>query len=285
MTDPSISPSTHESTGALTADAGAHSPRPSQPPAGVDATPLTSRTRRPAAPTVFRELYVLLLRSAATRGRLAAVGALSALSVLTALIAHASTPRSSFDAGIDFASANLITLVPVAVLVFGAGTIGDLIDDGSLVYVWLKPVPTWLPVLAAWAATVTITVPLVGLPVLLSTAVLDGDSGLLSGTALALLVGIASYAALAVTAGIRFRRALPWGLAYILLWEGFVASAGSTATRLAIRSYLRSILSELSDHPLKLAEFTLASGITVPVVAGALSLLYASRRLARTDIA
>ncbi len=242
-------------------------------------------TRRPAPWTTFVAVYTLLVRSAATRGRLAAVGALSALSVLTAVIAHASGPDSSFEAGVEYASANLVTLLPVAVLVFGAGTLGDLIDDGSLVYLWLKPVPTHLPVLAAWAATVTITVPLVGLPVVLSTAVLDGDSGLLAGTALAVFIGLLAYSALAVTAGIRFRRALPWGLAYILLWEGFVAGAGSTATRLAIRSYLRSILSQLTDHPLALADFTLATGILVPLAAGAACLLYASRRLARTDIA
>jgi ABC-2 type transport system permease protein len=243
-----------------------------------------TRSTRPATWTAFTALYGLLVRSTATRGRLAAVGALSGLSVLTAVIAHASTPHSSFRAGVDFASANLVTLVPVAVLVFGAGTIGDLVDDGSIVYLWLKPVPTWLSVVAAWAATVTITVPLVGVPVVLSTAVLDTDDGLLTGTAAALLVGIVAYAALAVTAGIRFRRALPWGLAYILLWEGFVAGAGSTATRLAIRSYLRSILSQLADHPLKLADFSLATGVLVPLAAGAVSLLYASRRLARTDV-
>lgn len=242
-------------------------------------------TRRPAPGPVFVALYRLLVRSSATRGRIAAVGALSGLSVLTAIIAHASTPDSSFDAAIDFASANLVTLVPVAVLVFGAGTLGDLIDDGSLVYLWLKPIPTWLSAVAAWAATVTITVPLVGVPVLLSTAVLDNDGDLLAGTAVALLLGIVSYAALAVTAGIRFRRALPWGLAYILLWEGFVAGAGSTATRLAIRSYLRSILSQFTGHPLDLADFNLASGILVPLAVAAISLVYASRRLARTDIA
>jgi len=241
--------------------------------------------RRPAAWITFTSLYALLVRSAATRGRLAAVGALSGLSIFTAVIAHASSPDDPFQAGVDFASANLVTLLPVAVLVFGAGTLGDLIDDGSLVYVWLKPVPTHLPVLAAWAATVTIVLPLVGLPVILSTAILDGDSGLLAGTALAVLVGALAYSALAVTAGIRFRRALPWGLMYILLWEGFAAGAGSTATRLAIRSYLRSILSQLADHPLDLADFTLASGILVPLAAGAAALLYATRRLAKTDIA
>jgi ABC-2 type transport system permease protein len=241
--------------------------------------------RRPDHLAVLRALYLLLLRSTATRGRLAAVGALSGLSVVIALGVRASGPDSPFDAAVSFASSGLTTFIPVAVLVFGAGTLGDLIDDGSLVYLWLKPVPAHLPVLAAWAATATIAVPLVGVPVVISTAALDSDPDLVVATVLAVAVGIAAYAALAVTAGIRFRRALPWGLVYILLWEGFVAGAGSNAARLAVRSYLRSILSEITGHPLSLAEFTLASAVLVPLTAGAVALVYASRRLARTDIA
>jgi hypothetical protein len=110
-------------------------------------------------------------------------------------------PEDPFDAGASFVVANLTTLLPVAVLVFGAGAIGDLIDDGSLVYVWLRPIPTRLPVLAAWAATVTIVIPLVAVPVLLGTALLEPAPELLGATALALVVGTLAYAALAVMVG------------------------------------------------------------------------------------
>ena len=249
------------------------------------ANPLPSATTAPSNLLAFAAMYRLMLRSTATRGRLIAVGSLTGLSLLSAVIARFSKPDDSFLAGIDFAGANLGTLLPVAVLVFGAGTLGDLIDDGSLVYLWLRPIPTHLHAAAAWAATATIVLPLVGVPVLFATSIIEPDPGLLAGTALALFIGTLSYAALSVTAGVRFRRALPWGLIYVLLWEGFVAGAGSNANRLAIRSYLRSILSELADHPLKLAQFNLASGVVTPLVVGALALVYASRRLARSDIA
>lgn len=84
--------------------------------------------------------------------------------------------------------------------------------------------------------------------------------------------------------GIRLRRSLPWGLAYILLWEGFVAGAGSTAGRLAVRSYLMSILVQMTNQYIKIGKYTLASGLTVPLVAGAMALIYAASRLARTDV-
>ncbi|MCU1369824.1 MAG: hypothetical protein JWO77_1018 [Ilumatobacteraceae bacterium] len=239
----------------------------------------------PALGPVFAAEYKLLLRSVCTRGRLIAIGMLAGLSVLTALAVKLGDPYFTLDAGVDFVNGNIATLIPVAVLVFGVAVLGDLIDDGSLVYLWLRPVPSWIHVVAAWAATVTIVVPLVLAPVVGATAIIDTSPELIGGAALGGLVAIIAYSALFVTLGVRFKRALPWGLVYILIWEGFVASAGKTATRLALRSYVRSILGSMTDMHLKLGEFSLAVGIIVPLVVAALALLYTSRRLAKTDVA
>ncbi|QXC63631.1 hypothetical protein KSP35_10115 [Aquihabitans sp. G128] len=254
---------------------------PAAPPPGTT----TARPGGPDLAKVFAAEYRLLVRSVATRGRLLAVSALALLSVLTAFIVRSSSSVDHLGDGVDFVNANIATLFPVAVLLFGAATIGDLVDDSSLVYLWLRPVPAWVHVLAAWAATVTVTVPLILVPVVVATTVIDSDPGLLAGAVLGGLVAIAAYAALFVTAGVRFRRALPWGLVYILIWEGFVASAGETATKLAVRSYVRSILADRSGVSLKLGDFSLGVGIVVPLLAGALALAYASRRLARADVA
>ncbi|HWJ62571.1 MAG TPA: hypothetical protein VNS19_11430 [Acidimicrobiales bacterium] len=241
--------------------------------------------RGPALGPVFAAEYKLLLRSVCTKGRLIAIGLLAALSVLTAVAVALSNPFDPLSEGVGFVNGNIATLIPVAVLVFGAAVIGDLIDDGSLVYLWLRPVPTWVHVLAAWAATVTIVVPLVLVPVVAATAIIDTAPELIGAAALGGLVAVAGYAGIFVMLGIRFRRALPWGLVYILIWEGFVASAGKTATKLALRSYVRSILGTMTDTHLKLGEFSLAAGIIVPLLVAAAALLYASRRLAKTDVA
>lgn len=239
----------------------------------------------PALGPVFVAEYRLLLRSVCTVGRLIAIGLLAALSFLTAIAVAAGSPIDPLARGVGFVNGNIATLIPVAVLVFGAAVLGDLIDDGSLVYLWLRPVPSWVHVLAAWAATVTVVVPLVLVPVVVATAIIDTSPQLVGAAALGGLVAVMGYAGLFVTLGVRFKRALPWGLVYILIWEGFVASAGKTATKLALRSYVRSILSSMTDVQLKLGTFSLAVGIIVPLVAGAVALLYASRRLAKTDVA
>lgn len=255
-----------------------------QPPAPA-VLPIRTAGIGPKASTALWVEYRLILRSVATKGRIAAVTALAGIAVITGVAKHASNPYHSLDAGVGFASNMLLYIVPVAVLVFGAATIGDLVDDGSLVYLWLRPVATWVHVVAAWAATVTITVPLVIVPIVLSTAVIDSTNALLVGTIGGGLVAVAAYAALFVTAGIRFRRALPWGLVYILIWEGFVAAAGKGAAKLAVRSYVASILARETDIKIKLANFTMASAIIVPLVAAVVCLAYASRRLARSDVA
>lgn len=239
----------------------------------------------PTARTAFVAEYRLLLRSIATRGRLVAIGGLAVLGLVTALAVNAASPDDRLEAAAGFVNGNLTTFVPVGVLVFGAAALGDLIDDGSLVYLWLRPVSSTVHVLAAWAATVTVAGPLVGIPVIAAAAVIDADPDLLAGAVLGLVVAVLAYGALFVTAGIRFRRALPWGLVYILIWEGFVASAGETAAKLAVRSYVRSILSNFAGVEMRLAEFATPVAVIVPLLVGAVALVYATRRLARTDVA
>ena len=125
---------------------------------------------------------------------------------------------------------------------------------------------------------------MVGIPLVLAAALVGGGVELISGTVVAVLVSITAYCAIFTAWGIRIRRALPWGLAYILLWEGFVAGAGRTAGRLAIRSYSQSILSEYTGIGLRLAQFPLIVGIIVPLVVAALALVYASHRLRVQDV-
>lgn len=240
---------------------------------------------RPDLGAVFRAEYRLLLRSTATPGRLIVVLALAAISLLVGVVTRLQDPFDLVDTATAFTSGNLATLIPVAVLVFGAGTIGDLIDDSSLVYLWLRPVPMWVHVAAAWAATVTIVVPVVLVPVTISTALISSDPEVLRGATISGLVAVAAYAGIFVTIGIRFRRALLWGLAYVLVWENVVAAAGETATKLAVRSYTTSILSQETGIWLKLGEFTYASGVLVPLGAALALLAYGARRLGRADVA
>lgn len=253
-------------------------------PVSSSPTPASAVGRRPAPSVALAAEYRLLLRTVATRGRIVGVGLLGLFALLTAVAVASSDPSNPLREGTTLVNGYVGTLLPVAVLVFGAAALGDLIDDGSLVYLWLRPVPAWVHLLAAIAATITMAVPLVIVPVVVSAAIVTTDSGLLSGALLSGLVGTVAYSCLFVVAGIRFRRALPWGLVYVLIWEGFIASAGKTATKLALRSYIRSVLGSQTGIHLKLGEFNLATGILVPLAVAAVVALYGVRRLGRTDV-
>ncbi len=237
-------------------------------------------------PGAFMAVYRLLVRTMATRGRLLSLGILGLLGVIVGLSLGVSHPFDPLDVGTHFVDGfGLSVLVPVTTLVFASASLGDATEDGTLVYLWLRPVRRSRLVLAAFAASLTICMPLIGIPLVLAAILVHGGPELVSGTAMAVAVSVVAYCALFTAWGIRVRRALPWGLAYILLWEGFVARAGKSAGRLALLSYSQSILSEYTGVGLRLALSPLVVGIIVPLMVAILALAYATHRLEVQDVA
>lgn len=228
-------------------------------------------------------LYSLFLRSIATRGRLLGLGAL-ALAAIGIAVAVRSDEQP--DAGADFINSfGLVVVVPIVTLVFASSVLGDPQEDGSLVYLWLKPVARWRIAAAAGAAVLTVVLPLVGLPMLAAAAIADSDPDLVAGTAGAVGVGIVAYAGIFTWLGLRVKRSLAVGLVYILIWEGFIARAGDTASKLAVRAYTRSILGRATGADLELGDISYPWAALVPVVVGLAALGLTTVRLRRQDVA
>jgi ABC-2 type transport system permease protein len=173
----------------------------------------------------------------------------------------------------------------VTTLVFASAALGDFIEDGTMVYLWLRPVSRWKLAVASAAASFTVVLPLVLVPLAVAAAATGKGGDLVIGTIVSATVGIAAYTGLFVTLGVRVKRSLLWGLIYIFIWEGFVARAGETASRLAICSYTRSILSNATGYELELADVSTAFSYIVPIAVLLLSLAYASHRLQVQDVA
>jgi ABC-2 type transport system permease protein len=226
----------------------------------------------------FPAIYRLLL----TRMRSLGLGALSGLSLVLALVARgADDPLDSATAAM--AGFGLGLVVPVCTLWIASGLIGDLIEDRLLAYLWLKPIPMWVVPAGAMAATATIMVPLVVVPLTVAAAI-SNDSGLVTATLAASLVGVAGYAGLFVALSTRFSRALWFGLAYILVWENAVARISNGTARLAIRSYLLSMLKRATDIDVPLADRAVWSSYTVPLAIGVVGVGLATWILSRRDI-
>ena len=208
---------------------------------------------RPGALTSLVALYRLLLRTQVTVQRLLGIGALGALSLLLGLFARSDddAPQAAADA---ISGYGLGILVPLAALWLGTSAIGDLVEDKLLVYLSLKPVPRWQLPAAAILATASVVVPLTALP-LTASALVAGAGDVAWATLLAASFAALAYAGLFVAAGIWFRRAVWWGLAFVLIWENVVAFSAGGAARFTVTGWASAVLG-------------LAPGIDVERVAG-----------------
>lgn len=230
-------------------------------------------------------LYRLMVRMQLTRARVLGLLALGAIGIATAAAIGSSNLVDHQVAGGRFIdNFGLALLTPVATLVFASAALGDPNEDGTLVYLWLRPVPRWQVVLAAIAASITVTWPIVVGPLLITAAVMQSRGDLVAGTAVACTVAVVAYSAVFVALGLRVKRALMWGLLYIFIWEGFVAQANASAARLAIRSYTRSLLAHTADVYLRLADVAVVAAFVVPVVVAVAAGVYATVRLTRQDV-
>jgi ABC-2 type transport system permease protein len=231
-------------------------------------------------------LYRLLLRTQVTRARVLALLALGVVGIVVAFAIGASDPFLPVRAGGRFVNTfGLSLLVPVTALVFAAAALGDPSEDGTLVYLWLRPVARWRLVLAAFTSSFTVAWPIVVVPLTVAAWATGGGGRLAVGTAAAATLALVAYTGVFCALGLRVRRSLVWGLLYIFIWEGFIATANDTAARLAIRSYARSVLAGIAEVDLRFSAISSPWRWLVPLLVAALALGYATRRLHRQDVA
>lgn len=230
--------------------------------------------------------YRLLLRLMARRARLIGLGLLGLVIVIAGwAVGQAVDDGDRAEAGVQIISnLGLGVLIPVVALVFASASLGDLREDRTLVYLWLRPVDRWPVVVAAVAASVTIAAPLTLVPTALGAALTGVGGALVVGAVVAGLLAVVTYSAVFVLVGLVLRRALVWGLLYVLIWEGFVALAGAGAARVAIRAYTRSLLSHIAAVDLDTLTMPPAAAVIVPLAVSAAAILLAARRLDRMDI-
>ncbi len=235
----------------------------------------------------MRLSYGIVLRQLITRGRIAALVLVGAVVTAVAFAVGAADDRTDpVETGVRLISdLGFTTLVPIVALVFASAALGDMREDGTLVYLWLRPMDRWPIVVGAWLAAVTVSLPLTLVPLVASSVAVDGGSDLVVATAVAGTVGVVAYSALFVLAGLLLKNAIVWGLGYVLIWEGIVAAFGSFAAKLAIRGYTRSILTSVTEVDLDLGDLSLGVGIMVPLVASVAALGLASYRLRVMDVA
>jgi ABC-2 type transport system permease protein len=238
--------------------------------------------RRPRPTTSLVALYRLLLRTQVTVARLLGIAALGGLSVLLGAISRADDDPTRAAADV-IATYGLGVLVPLATLWLGTSVVGDLVEDRVLVYLWLKPIARWQLPAAAVLATFSVVAPLTALPLAVSALVAGAGDVALPALAAATFEALA-YTGVFVAAGLWFRRAVWWGLAFVLLWENVVAYSAEGAARFTVSEWGRSILETAPgvDVPLG-ARSAAAAFVVLPAIAVA-GWLLATKRYSRADV-
>ncbi|MDQ6876169.1 MAG: hypothetical protein M3082_00405 [Candidatus Dormibacteraeota bacterium] len=232
-------------------------------------------------------LYRIMLRTSLTRGRLLAFLAGGALLDLIAYSIRVSDYKGrEADTFVLLDAAALALFVPVVALVFSTSALGDLAQDGTLVYVWLRPVGRWKVVLVALAATLTITLPLTLGPSLAAVFLAGASWDAFSAAAAAVTLANLAYAALFIGFGLRVRNALIFGLIYVVIWEAGIASLGKGPAAISIRHYVESVLAHIGNQTLPgVIEADLWPSVSVLAGVTLAGILLTTVLLARQDVA
>jgi ABC-2 type transport system permease protein len=197
---------------------------------------------------VIGTIAEVTLRALLGRRRTILLLLLAGLPVLVALLARLGGGRLDAAPILDAMIVRLV--LPLTALVFGTAALGSELDDGTAVYILLKPVARWQVVIAK-----------VGVAGLLSAALAVGSSlltGVLAGgagpTSIGTTLGVAfatgfaafAYTALFVAASAVTSRALVFGLVYVLIWEGVLAGILEATKIVSVREATLGLASALA---------------------------------------
>jgi ABC-2 type transport system permease protein len=238
-----------------------------------------------AVPSSLRTVWLVLTRSIATRFRVAGMSLLGLGAVALGLAVHLAHATDRADAAWSIVdSYGLSLLIPVVALVFASAALGDLAEDGTLVYLWLRPFPRWQLALAAFAASVTVVTPVAVLPLVIGATVSGQGGRLVAAAAAGGILATIAYSAVFCGLGLRVRRALAWGLAYLLIWEQAVARVSHGAARISLFVNTRSLAAYLAQHPPPTNAVAWSTGLIFPLVVTLVALAVTTRSLDRGEL-
>jgi ABC-2 type transport system permease protein len=236
--------------------------------------------------TPIGAIYASTSRTISTRARLAAFVALGLLGAVVAWRVGATNSGPDARDAVRFVDTMALNvLAPIVSLVFGTAALGDLVDDGTLVYLWTRPQRRSSLALGAWGAALTYSLPLVVVPTTAAVLLISSDASTIVGAVVSTAAATLAYVSVFVLLGLLTTRALMWGVGYVLILETFVARGGESLGFLSIRAHASSILSAITGVEVRLAYFSAATSATFLAVVSVVALGLCVARLRAADVA
>ena len=234
----------------------------------------------------FRTIVELTLRALVGRRRTVLIAILAWLPVLLGILVRLGGGRPDASEILD--ALVIRTVLPLVALVVGTGAIGSEIEDGTLVFQLVQPVPRWLTAAAKALVAAFLTAVLIVPPVIV-TGLLLGGFGPQSiqtsiGFAVAALIGGTAYAVGFTALGVVTSRALIVGLGYTLIWEGILAGILEGTRFLSVRQATLGVASTLIGRDV--GSDPLGIGVSIAILAAVIAGGFAvtSARLARFQL-
>jgi ABC-2 type transport system permease protein len=180
------------------------------------------------------------------------------------------------------------TVCPLVALVVGTGALGSEMDDGTLVFQLVKPVPRGSVALAKVLVAAFLTALLVVPPIILTGLLLGGFGSdairTTVGFALAALLGGTAYASGFTALGAVTGRALIVGLGYTLIWEGILAGILEGVRFLSVRQATLGVAGALTGEDLGSRPLGLAVSLAILAIVAAGGAALAALRLRRFQL-
>ena len=98
------------------------------------------------------------------------------------------------------------------------------------------------------------------------------------------LVAALAYTAAFTLLGLVTRRALVWGIGYLLIFESFIARGGRSIGALSIHAHAASVLARAASVKVRLAYFSEPTGIVAALAFGVVALALTSWRLRHAEV-
>jgi len=240
----------------------------------------------------MRAVFWLSLRQATGRWRLALVFLLAALPVgLAILVSLFADKGAEYEEGFTNVLLDGLTvggILPIVTMAFSTAAFGNELEDRTLSYLVLKPIPRWQIVLPKLLASVAISGPLLIVSGVVATVVgFDAEPRAAVAVGVSLFAGVAAYAAIFTWAGLITTRALPFALVYVFLWEGLIGSFISGVGYLSVRGYTLAIMHGIDDSSFEALSSRVIEFPAALVGASVVTVVFfwlAVRRLRRMDV-
>jgi len=233
-------------------------------------------------------VFLLTVRQTTGRLRLVIMGVLASLPVFFAIMVVRSSRAPSVEEFEQVALGGMLagSILPLVVLAVAIVVFGNELEDRTLANLTLSPLPRWKIVLPKWLAAVVVS----GSFMVLSAGItghvaFNADWRATFAVTASTVTGVLLYTSLFVWLGLKSSKAIGFGLAYVIVWEGFFAGFVSSIRFLSIRHYAIALM-----HGLDLRRFATDAhvglgatiAVSLAVVGGFLFL--SVRQLRRMDI-